>query len=142
MHITSLVLIYLIVGNVYFLCTSSNSPTPLCKTLINTNMVSQSLSLFLTCSQPTTQCQFLVYNIVIKHLCTLQNDHHNKSINIWHHTAIYIIIDCIPHTVPLIPLFVCSVSQLYLTLCDPMDCSMPGFPVLHHLLEFTQTHVY
>ena len=22
-----------------------------------------------------------------------------------------------------------------------MDCSMPGFPVLHYLLEFTQTHV-
>ena len=30
-----------------------------------------------------------------------------------------------------------SVTKLYLTLCDPMDCSMPGFPVLH-LLEFSQ----
>ena len=29
----------------------------------------------------------------------------------------------------------CSVAQSCLTLCDPMDCSMPGFPVLHHLLE-------
>ena len=28
------------------------------------------------------------------------------------------------------------------TLCDPMDCSMPGFPVLHYLLEFAQTHVH
>ena len=27
----------------------------------------------------------------------------------------------------------CSVTKLCLTLCDPMDCSMPGFPVLHHL---------
>ena len=27
------------------------------------------------------------------------------------------------------------------TLCDPMDCSTPGLPVLHHLLEFAQTHV-
>ena len=26
----------------------------------------------------------------------------------------------------------CSVTQSCLTLCDPMDCSMPGFPVLHH----------
>ena len=26
--------------------------------------------------------------------------------------------------------------------CDPMDCSMPGFPVLHYLLEFAQTHVH
>ena len=29
-----------------------------------------------------------------------------------------------------------------LTLCDPMDCSTPGFPVLHHLPQFAQTHVY
>ena len=35
-----------------------------------------------------------------------------------------------------------SVAQLRLTLCDPMDCSAPGFPVLHHLLEFTQSHVH
>ena len=28
------------------------------------------------------------------------------------------------------------------TLCDPMDCSTPGFPVLHHLLEFAQAHVH
>ena len=27
-------------------------------------------------------------------------------------------------------------------LCNPMNCSMPGFPVLHHLPEFAQTHVY
>ena len=27
------------------------------------------------------------------------------------------------------------------TLCDPMDCSMPGFPVHHQLLELAQTHV-
>ena len=29
-----------------------------------------------------------------------------------------------------------SVAQLCLTLCDPMNCSMPGFPILHQLLEF------
>ena len=28
------------------------------------------------------------------------------------------------------------------TLCDPMDCSSPGFPVHHQLPEFTQTHVH
>ena len=38
--------------------------------------------------------------------------------------------------------FCCSVTQLCLTLCNPMNCSMPGFPVLHYLPEFTQTHVY
>ena len=35
----------------------------------------------------------------------------------------------------------CSVTQSCLTLCDPMDCSTPGFPVLHHL-ELAQTHVH
>ena len=36
----------------------------------------------------------------------------------------------------------CSVAQLCLTLCDPMDCITPGFPALHHLLELAQTHVH
>ena len=35
-----------------------------------------------------------------------------------------------------------SVAQLCLTLCYPMNCSMPGLPVHHQLLEFTQTHVH
>ena len=35
-----------------------------------------------------------------------------------------------------------SVSQSCLTLCDPMDCSMPGLPVHHQLPEFTQTRVH
>ena len=35
----------------------------------------------------------------------------------------------------------CSVGQLCLTLCSPMDCSTPGYPVLHYLLELAQTHV-
>ena len=35
-----------------------------------------------------------------------------------------------------------SVVQSCPTLCDPIDCSMPGFPVHHQLLELTQTHVY
>ena len=34
--------------------------------------------------------------------------------------------------------FSCSIVSL----CDPMDCSTPGFPILHQLLELTQTHVY
>ena len=35
-----------------------------------------------------------------------------------------------------------SVTQLCLTLCNPMNCSMPGLPVHHQFLEFTQTHVH
>ena len=36
----------------------------------------------------------------------------------------------------------CSVTKSCLTLRDPMNCSMPGFPVLHHLLEYAQVHVH
>ena len=36
----------------------------------------------------------------------------------------------------------CSVSQECLTICDPMDCSRPGCPVLHHHPELAQTHVH
>ena len=34
------------------------------------------------------------------------------------------------------------VAQSCLALCDPVDCSMPGFPVHHQLLELAQTHVH
>ena len=36
----------------------------------------------------------------------------------------------------------CSVTKSDLTICDPMDCSTPGFPVLPCLPEFAQTHVH
>ena len=36
---------------------------------------------------------------------------------------------------------VSSVAQSCATLCDPMDCSTPGFPVHHQHLELAQTHV-
>ena len=35
-----------------------------------------------------------------------------------------------------------SVAQSCLSLCNSMDCSMPGLRVHHQLLEFTQTHVH
>ena len=35
-----------------------------------------------------------------------------------------------------------SVAQSCPTPCDPMDCSTPGLPVHHQLLEFTQTQVH
>ena len=35
-----------------------------------------------------------------------------------------------------------SIAQSCLTLCDPMNCSMPGLPVHHQLPEFTHTHVH
>ena len=39
-------------------------------------------------------------------------------------------------------IYSCSVVKSCLTLCNPMDCSMPGFPVLSYLLEFAETHVH
>ena len=38
--------------------------------------------------------------------------------------------------------YCCSVAQSCPLLCDPMNCSTPGFPVLHCLLEFAQTHFH
>ena len=40
--------------------------------------------------------------------------------------------------------WISSVQSLIscLTLCNPIDCSTPGFPVHHQLLELTQTHVH
>ena len=35
-----------------------------------------------------------------------------------------------------------SVTQSCLTLCDPVDCSTPGFPVQNQILELAQTHVH
>ena len=53
------------------------------------------------------------------------------------------------HVVPLFifafvafPYSCCSVTQSCPTLRNPMDCSTPGFPVLHYLLEFAETHVH
>ena len=36
----------------------------------------------------------------------------------------------------------CSVTQSCPTLCNPIDCSTPAFPLLHHLLEPAPTHVH
>ena len=35
-----------------------------------------------------------------------------------------------------------SVAQSGPTLCDPIDCSIPGFPVHHQNPELVQTHVH
>ena len=43
---------------------------------------------------------------------------------------------------PLLSTLSLSVAKLCPTLFDPVDCSMPGLPAPHHLLEFTQVHVH
>ena len=49
----------------------------------------------------------------------------------FHWVSLYLSFDCW-----------CSVTESCLTLCDPMDCSTPSFPVLCYLPEFAQTHVH
>ena len=39
-------------------------------------------------------------------------------------------------------IYCCSVTQSCPTLCDPMDCSTLGFPVLYRLTKLAQTHVH
>ena len=43
--------------------------------------------------------------------------------------------------VELLMFYCCSVAHWSPTLCNPMNCSMPGFSVLHYLPEFAQVHV-
>ena len=50
----------------------------------------------------------------------------------WIHTSTHLLCCCC----------CCSAIQSCLTLCNPMACSTPGFPGLHYLPEFTQTHVH
>ena len=47
----------------------------------------------------------------------------------------------LPRSTSIFPLVVVQ-SLSHVRLCHPMDCSMPGFPVLHHLPELAQTHVH
>ena len=62
--------------------------------------------------------------------------HHSSKSSILRHSAFF--------TVQLSHPYVqfSSVAQSCPTLCDPMNCSTPGLPLHHQLLEFTQTHVH
>ena len=50
---------------------------------------------------------------------------------------------CVLRYTPIVAAYlVVQSTQLCLTLCDPMNCSIPGFPVFHHVLELAQPHVH
>ena len=49
---------------------------------------------------------------------------------------------CFPQENRLWPFCCGSVAESCPALCDPVDCSTPGFPVLHHILDPAQTHVH
>ena len=64
---------------------------------------------------------------------------------LWHVILILCHFTFWPHRMAcgiLVPCHCCSVAQLCPTLCDPMNCSMPGLPVHHQLPELAQTHVH
>ena len=59
-----------------------------------------------------------------------------------------LVLSCVLHRIKLFselwfwwPIIYCSVAKSCLTFCNPMDCSMLGFPVLHYLQEFAQIHI-
>ena len=52
------------------------------------------------------------------------------------------ILYCLSHRETHLMFPLSSVAQSCLTLCNPVDCSTPGFPVHNQLLELTQTHVH
>ena len=58
------------------------------------------------------------------------------------HFLFYSLTLCIFDIIFYIFMFRFSVPQSCLTLCDPMDCNTPGFPVDHQLPELAQTHVH
>ena len=60
----------------------------------------------------------------------------------WQYTCPNIKIDYMLFNTVFNAVLCCSVAQSCLTLCDPMDCSTPGFLVLHYHLELAQAHVH
>ena len=61
------------------------------------------------------------------------------NLRFWYHIPFYPVLAFPLH------LYFCLLllfSQSCLTLCDPMDCSKPGFPVLHHLQELAQILIH
>ena len=74
--------------------------------------------------------------------------HRNSKASILWCSAFFIVQLSHPHmitgktTTPFSLVQFSSVTQSPLILCDPMNCSTPGLPVHHQLLEFTQTHVH
>ena len=56
--------------------------------------------------------------------------------------AVLVSLTCYKRIPQTVWLFSSVQSLSHVRLCDPMDCSMPGFPFHHQLPEFTQTHVH
>ena len=112
-----------------------------------------SICISLTSSSPTYHLHWsyslwklaifpLCYYILFAHL--YYNNHHNSTL-----LQVSVCTTCqemLNHlkNIPSINHKACcwyySAAQSCPTICNPMDCSTPGFPVLHHLPELAQTH--
>ena len=84
---------------------------------------------------------FNLMNIILKYL-TQWIQLNINSILPSSHFLIFTIKYCCHFMIFSCPVQFNSVAQLCPTLCDPVDCSTPGFPVHHQLLELAQTHVH
>ena len=103
---------------------SARGPTP-SGTPAHAEWAVSSLSEGTTAGPPAPTGQFLFLFSCALSLCTLS----------WSPSTT-------PHALTLFIEVFSSVAQSCPTLCNPMDCSTPGFPVHHQLLELTQTHVH
>ena len=81
-----------------------------------------------------------LYIYIYIHTHTHIYTHTHTHIYIYTHTHIYILYT--RNNVSQLCCCCCSVTKSCLTLCNPVDCSTPGFPALHYLLELAQTHVH
>ena len=103
-----------------------------CKSFIMSCLIFRSNSFwgfFCVCVYAIREC----YNFILLHVAAQFSQHHLLK-SCFHFCIILYL---------LFYLFVVVVQSLNCVwLCDPMDSSMPGFPVFHYLLEFAQTHVH
>ena len=102
-------------------------------------------------------CIWIQYNIVLYMIYTITTILYIRFPELIHLVtgSLYPLTNMSPYSPPLNPgsyhsiLFpwiwcfcFCSFAQSCLSFCDPMDCGMPGFPVLHQLLKLAHTHVH
>ena len=80
-------------------------------------------------------CRQIVYHP--SHYITPQNIPWGGTRILFYCSTMYL--DCFFFVSALLLLFSCSVVS---DLLDPLDCSTPGFPVLHYVLELAQAHVH
>ena len=80
--------------------------------------------------------------------CQKVQDHSALELACLNHRSLTVVVRVIPYKLQvnflmsLSSVQFSSVAQLYLTLCDPMNCSTPGLAVYRQLPESNQTHVH